>query len=441
VPSSQANLVIFPSSELLGVPKDADADQIKKAYRKAALQHHPDKVPEDRREASEAKFKAVKQAYEILKEDQTRALYDAGGMEALKRGMPGDGPDMDDILSQMFGFGFGGAGGGRPGRPDAGPRRGPDDEQEYHVTLEELYKGKTVKFQAQKQIICETCKGSGAKEKVQPQECDFCKGQGKVLARMQVGPGLFTQAVRPCEKCMGAGKILKEKDKCKKCKGKRTVKETKMIEIYIPRGSMQGDRVVVEGEADQIPDAKPGDIVFVLAEDGHEVFTRIGHDLSAEVTVTLAEALCGFSRVLLTHLDGRGIQITREKGRILRPGDVLKVHGEGMPHKKGGGNGDLYLVVKVEFPEDGFLRTDQEYEAIQKLLPKPGPEIQAEEIDDVDYEENADLDDVSVSESYPSKRKQNSNFPTQMGANSSDPRGQAWEDEDEGGGHAQCAPQ
>ena len=338
-------------------------------------------MPEEHREEAEAKFKAVTQAYEILKDDQKRSLYDAGGMEALKRGMPGDGPDLEDMFSQMFG-GFGGF----PGN---------DDEQEYHVTLEELYRGKTAKFQVQKQIVCETCKGTGAKDKVQPQDCDFCKGQGRVMAVRQVGPGLATREVLPCEKCQGTGKLVKDKDKCKKCKGKRTVKETKAIEIYIPRGSMQGDRIVVEGEADQVPGTKPGDIVFVLVEEAHDVLTRIGQDLSAELTITLAESLCGFSRTVLTHLDGRGIHMTRERGRILRPGDVLRVSGEGMPHKKGDAKGDLYLIVKVEFPEDGFLQKDQDYETIQKLLPGPPPEIKAEEIDEVEYEEDADIEEAS----------------------------------------------
>jgi DnaJ homolog subfamily A member 2 len=365
------------------------------------LQHHPDKVPEDRREESEVKFKAVTQAYEILRDEEKRHLYDTHGMAAFDpsrgHGMGAE-ADLNDILSQMFGgFGMGGPGG--PGGPGGGPRRprkGPDEEQAYKVTLEELYKGKTVKFAAEKQVVCKTCKGSGAKEGVKPQSCDRCRGHGIVEAYRQIGPGLVRKETMMCDQCQGSGNSYKEKDRCKKCKGKRTTTETKALEIYIPRGSSQGKRIVLEGEADQTPDQTPGDIVFTLVEEPHDVFTRIGADLSAELTVTLAEALGGFSRVVLTHLDGRGIQLQRERGKVLRPGDVLKVTGEGMPLERGDARGDLYLIAKIDFPEEGWLQDDKAYESLQKLLPPPAPLIKADEVDDVEYESDVDLDQVRL---------------------------------------------
>ncbi|KAF6831915.1 DnaJ protein-like protein [Colletotrichum plurivorum] len=412
--------------ELLGIDKDASPDQIKKAYRKAALQHHPDKVPEDRREESEAKFKAVSQAYEILRDEEKRHLYDTHGMAAFdpSRGAGGPGGvevDLNDILSQMFGFGMGGPGG--PGGPGPRrPRRGPDEDQPYKVTLEELYKGKTVKFSANKQVVCGSCKGSGAKANVKPQQCEKCRGAGMAEAFRQVGPGLVRKETVICDRCEGSGNFYKEKDRCKKCKGKRTTSETKVLEIYIPRGSQNGERIVLEGEADQFPDQTPGDIVFHLQEEPHDDFTRIGNDLSAELTVTLAEALGGFSRTVLTHLDGRGIHIDRPRGSILRPGDILKVPGEGMPHKRGDSKGDLYLIVNVEFPEDGWLKDDKDYDALNKLLPPPAAPIQADEVDEVEYEEVDSLDS--------------------MGGNSGDPRfGGEWEDEDEEDGQPQCQTQ
>ncbi|KAM0323278.1 hypothetical protein ACHAQA_008869 [Verticillium albo-atrum] len=412
---------------LLEVDKTATPDQIKKAYRKAALQHHPDKVSEDIREESEAKFKAVTQAYEILRDEEKRHMYDTHGMAAFDgRGGPG-GPEVDlnDILSQMFGFGMGGPGG--PGGPGGGgprrPRRGPDEEQEYRVSLEELYKGKTVKFSADKQVVCGTCKGSGAKSNVKPQKCEKCQGAGMSEAFQQIGPGMVRRATVVCDRCEGSGNQVKEKDRCKKCKGKRTTSEKKVLEIYIPRGSMNGERIVLEGEADQLPDQTPGDIVFELTEEPHDVFTRIGHDLSAELNITLGEALGGFSRVVLTHLDGRGIHIDRPRGKLIRPGDVLKVPGEGMPMKKGESKGDLYLIANVEFPEDGWLQDDKEHEALAKLLP-PAPEpIKAEDVDEVDYESDADLEE--------------------MGARHGGPGGMGgqWEDADEEDGQPQCQQQ
>ncbi len=349
-------------------------------------------MPEDQRAESEVKFKAVTQAYDILRDEEKRQLYDQYGMAAFdpSRGGPGEGVDLNDMLAQMFGMNVGGGTGG-PKRP----RRGRDEEQQYRVTLEELYKGKTVKFAANKRMICSQCKGTGAKDKVKPQQCDRCKGAGVREAYRQVGPGLIRQEVLPCDNCEGSGMYYKEKDRCKKCKGKRTVEETKALEIYIPRGSMQGEHIVLEGEADQFPDQIPGDIVFTLVEEPHDVFTRVGSDLSAELNVTLAEALTGFSRVVLKHLDGRGVHIDHPRGKILQPNEVLKVAGEGMPKKRGDEKGDLYLVIKIEFPEAGWLHTDDAYATLQDLLPPPNPPISADEIDEVEYEADADIEQVS----------------------------------------------
>ena len=412
----------------------------------AALQHHPDKVPEEQRAESEVKFKAVTQAYEILRDDEKRQLYDQFGMAAFdpSRGSPGDaGVDLNDMLAQMFGMNVGGGAGGQ-----RRPRRGRDEEQQYKVTLEELYRGKTVKFAANKRVICNQCKGSGAKDKVKPQQCDRCKGAGVREAYRQVGPGLIRQEVLPCDNCDGTGMYCKEKDRCKKCKGKRTVEETKALEIYIPRGSRQGERIVLEGEADQFPDQTPGDIVFTLVEEPHEVFTRAGDDLSAEISVTLAEALTGFSRVVLKHLDGRGIHLDHPRGKILQPMEILKVSGEGMPRKRGDERGDLYLIVKVEFPEAGWLPDNESYETIQKLLPPPAPLISADEVDEVEYEVGADIEQVSVVGEMDAKlvhvRSAKTNSTDQMGGHPTHSHaGMVWEDEndDDDHGSPQCATQ
>lgn len=311
-------------------------------------------------------------------------------------GPGGAGVDLNDILAQMFGMDVGGGAGGGPRRP----RRGRDEEQQYKVTLEDLYKGKTVKFSANKKVICSQCKGSGAKEKVKPQTCERCKGNGFQEAFQQIGPGMVRRAQVQCDHCAGTGMYYKEKDRCKKCKGKRIVDEVKPLEIYIPRGSMQGERIVLEGEADQFPDQTPGDIIFTLVEEPHDVFTRIGQDLSADLNVTLAESLCGFSRVVLKHLDGRGIHIEFPRGKILRPNEVIKVENEGMPLKRGEAKGDLFLIAKVEFPENGWMSDDKSYESLQKLLPPPAPPIIADEVDEVEYEEDIDIEEVSIPTSH-----------------------------------------
>lgn len=407
--------------DILKVDKSASKAEIKKAYHKAALANHPDKVPEDQREEAEARFKQSSQAYEILSDDQKRGLYDAHGMAAFEGGGPGMGAgvNMEDILGGLFGMNMGGGMGGMGGRPQR-PKRSPDENQKYEVSLEDLYKGKTVRFSSTKNVLCSKCSGSGAKEGVQPRECSTCKGNGVRQVVQQVGPGMLTQRLVECSACEATGKVVNPKDKCKKCKGKRTTEEKKQLELYIPRGAKEGDKIVLEGEADQIPGAEQtGDIIFHLVEQPHDIFNRAGPDLQATLEVTLAEALTGFERTVITHLDGRGIQLTHPQveGEIMRPGQVIKVKGEGMPYKKSDAKGDLYLIVDIQFPEDGFFNQDSAT-ALRKLLPQPEPAIKTDVVDEATWE---DAD------------------PEEFGKG--DPRGGGqWEDEDEGEG-PQCATQ
>ncbi|OJJ51214.1 hypothetical protein ASPZODRAFT_338861 [Penicilliopsis zonata CBS 506.65] len=418
---------------VLEVHREASKEEIRKAYRKAALSSHPDKFPEEERETAEVKFKAVQEAYDILYDDDKRHLYDTHGMAAFNGGMPGmgDGPDLDDILQQMFGMGgmggmggMPGMGGGMPGRggprPNK-PRKSPNEEQKYEVSLEDLYKGKTVKFSSKKNVICSLCKGRGGKEKATPKTCSACEGQGYKEVLTRVGQFL-TQSTAACTVCNGQGTFFSPKDKCKKCKGNKTTEEKKMLEIYIPRGASEGEKIVLEGEADQVPDQEPGDIVFHLVETDHPVFQRAGADLTATIDVTLAEALTGFTRVVIKHLDGRGIEIThpKVKGEVLSPGQVLKIPGEGMPIKRSDSRGDLYLVVNVKFPGEKWTPSAATLEKLKEILPKPDPLIEAETIDEVEYDPNGDLEDFG----------------------GGDPRGgSGWVDEDDEEQTAQCAPQ
>lgn len=408
--------------DILKIEKSATKAEIKKAYHKAALANHPDKVAPEQREEAETRFKAASQAYEILSDEQKRDLYDTHGMAAFEGGAGGPGGmgmNMEDILGGLFGMNMGGMGGrGGPQRP----RRSPDENQKYEVSLEDLYKGKTVKFSSTKNVICSKCTGTGAKEGVSPKECATCKGQGVRQVVQQVGPGMLTQRLVECSACEGTGKVVNPKDKCKKCKGKRTTEEKKQLELYIPPGAKEGDRIVLEGEADQIPGAEQtGDIVFHLVEQPHDVFNRAGPDLQATLDITLAEALTGFSRTVIKHLDGRGIQLTapRNPGEILRPSQVIKVPGEGMPYKRSDAKGDLYLIVDIQFPEDGFLSDPAQLEQLKKILPGPPPPITADMTDEAQWED-ADPDEFGKG----------------------DPRGGGqWMDEDEGAEGAQCATQ
>lgn len=242
----------------------------------------------------------------------------------------------------------------------------------------------------------------------------------------QVGPGLVTQETVPCGSCAGSGEAFKEKEKCKKCKGKKVVETRSVLELYIPRGAREGERIVLQGEADQLPNQEPGDIIFTLEEKRHDVFERAGSDLRAVLKISLVEALTGFNRIVLTHLDGRGIQLNvkQPNGKVLRPGQVLKVPGEGMPIKRSDAKGDLYLVVDIEFPEDGWIKDDAALQKLKEALPAAATptEPTPEDIEEVGVEFDADMDE--------------------FGAGSGDPRaGNEWEDDDEEEGGPQCATQ
>ena len=178
----------------------------------------------------------------------------------------------------------------------------------------------------------------------------------------------------------------------------------------------------MQGEADQIPDQEPGNIIFSLVQTEHEIFKRAGADLQAEIEVTLAEAICGFSRVVVKHLDGRGIHIKhpQQARRAIEPGQVLKIEGEGMPYKKSDSKGDLYLTIKIKFPDSDWLQDNQTIEKLRQLLPKPGKPIPTDLIDEVVYDECGNLEDFGADE---------------------EEGGNGWVDEDEEDGQQQCATQ
>jgi DnaJ homolog subfamily A member 2 len=179
----------------------------------------------------------------------------------------------------------------------------------------------------------------------------------------------FTRTI--CTDCSGTGKFLREKDRCKKCKGKATLEEKKPLEFWIEKGMEDGDPIVLKGEADQVPFEETGDVVFVLRVAKHNVFSRFGKDLKATLRISLMEALCGFSRVVITTLDDRGLKYTHKvtDGKVIRPRDVFKIPGEGMPiGKKSDEKGDLYLDVDIEFPEDRWLTDPSQLETLRKLL-------------------------------------------------------------------------
>ncbi|KAG8832405.1 hypothetical protein FRC17_001386, partial [Serendipita sp. 399] len=314
-------------------------------------------------------------SYEVLIDDQTREMYDQYGLDGLRGsgGEGGHGFNAEDLFEHLFGGGGGGPSFTFHSTAGRRRRRGDDSVNPYEVTLEELYSGKTTKMQIEKTVVCSACTGTGGKPGTKPKECSRCEGEGVVMTTRAVGSATVGFARVPCPQCKGSGRMYKEKDRCKKCKGEKVTKDKKRIDLEIQPGMPDAHRIVFAGEGDQEPEMVAGDIVFVLAQKPHDAFERAGSDLLAHVRITLSEALLGFERVILTHLDGRGIRFdSRREGakKIYKSGDTVIIRGEGMPiwkkemaaagRRSTSGpveRGDLFVVFEIEMPGDDWLET------------------------------------------------------------------------------------
>jgi len=397
---------------VLGVEKTATADQIKKAYRKKCIKgdaRHPDKGGDPE------KFKELSHAFAVLSDPEKREKYDRYGKEGLEGGGGGGGGDPSDIFSAFFG---GGGGGGRR----AGPRKGEDHVHPLKVSLEDLYKSRTVKLAITRNVICEDCDGRGGKEGAEA-TCSECRGRGIVVRMRQVGPGMIQQSQSLCPKCRGAKTTMRDEDKCNGCAGQKTVRGRKVLEVYIERGMKAGDKITFAGEADQQPGGEPGDVVFVVEEKPHDVFTRKGPDLFMKRTITLSEALTGFS-FPVERLDGKILMVSNKAGEVIKPGALMAIDNEGMPIRGAGeySRGNLFVQFEIKFPEPGELSPAAVTTLKRTLPPKP----------DVVFDD--EMERVELSADYDPTE------PTPWSAGG----GEAYEsDDDEGGGgqRVQCASQ
>ena len=335
--------------QTLGVTRDVDASALKSAYRKAAMKWHPDRNPGDAE--AEAKFKALGEAYEVLKDPQKRAAYDRFGHDAFTQGMGGGGPgggfgngpegfgDIGDIFETIFGSAFGGGGMGSAGRQRQ--RRGADLRYDMEITLEEAFHGKTTEIEIEVSTECDTCDGSGATPGTGERTCNMCRGAGTVRAKQ----GLFV-VERPCPTCGGRGVILE--DPCKVCQGEGRVDKVQTLEVEIPPGVDTGTRIRLsgKGEAGQ-RGAPPGDLYIFIHVKQHSLFEREGTTLATRVPVTFTTAALGGS-VDIHDLDGSTNTIDIPVG--IQSGKQLRVRGSGMPVLQGRGRGDLVVEIKVETP-------------------------------------------------------------------------------------------
>lgn len=348
--------------DLLGVLPLASENDLKKAYRKAALKYHPDKNPSP--EAAE-KFKELSRAYEVLSDEQKREVYDLYGEEGLNGGgMPG-GMGAEDIFSQFFGGGFGGMG-GMGGMGQRGPQRGKDIKHLIPCTLEELFKGRTAKLALNKTVLCGLCSGRGGKEGKVTQ-CKTCHGAGVTFVTRQMGP-MIQRFQTVCDACHGQGDVCDPKDRCGACKGKKTLQERKILEVHIDPGMKDGQRVVFRGEGDQEPGVTPGDVIFVVDERPHEKFQRKGADLYHECEIDLATAITG-GDVAFKHVSGDWIKCSILPGEVIAPGAMRVIEKQGMPVPRLSDRGNLFLKFSVVFPKAHFA-LEEKLAQLEALLPK-----------------------------------------------------------------------
>lgn len=347
--------------EVLGVDKNASAEDIKKAYRKKAIQYHPDKNPGDKE--AEEKFKEAAEAYEVLSDPQKRQRYDQygfAGMGGAGGFNGGQGMNMEDIFSQ-FGdlfesWGMGGGGGhfssffgGQRGGGGQRVRRGSDLRVRVHVTLEEIATGVDKKIRVKKLVPCQDCHGTGSADGSQGDVCPTCKGTGRIV-RTQRGIFGMMQVQDECPTCHGEGRIIK--NKCPKCNGEGVVRAEEVIDIHIPAGVMGGMQIPVHGKGNAAPNGGvPGDLLVLIEEEEHKDFVRDGNDLVYNLLLDMPTAILG-GQVIIPTLQGEA-KITITPGT--QPGKVLRMRGKGLPiidqYARQYGTGDMLINVGVYIPE------------------------------------------------------------------------------------------
>jgi len=341
---------------ILGVNRNAETDEIKKAYRKLAMQFHPDKNPGNKE--AEEKFKEIGEAYSVLSDPQKRRQYDQFGRAGM-RGSGGFGGysggfDPFDIFREVFGGGgfgdiFGMAGGAR-----RTVQRGSDLQVRMKLTLEEIAAGVSKKIKIKKMVRCERCEGSGAKPGTSPTTCTQCHGQGEVAYRQ----GFFTVS-RTCDRCHGEGKILSQP--CVECKGDGRLRGETTMEVDIPAGVAEGQFITLRNAGNVGPrKGPPGDVLVIIEEEPHSHFERHGNDLIYNLTLSFTQVALGDEVEVPTITGSAKIQIAPGT----QSGKILRMRAKGIPHLQGNGQGDQLVRVQVYTP---IKLSDREKELLREL--------------------------------------------------------------------------
>jgi molecular chaperone DnaJ len=332
--------------ELLGVQRGASADDLKKAYRKLAMQYHPDRNPGDK--AAEQKFKEVSEAYDVLKDDQKRSAYDRFGHAAFENGGGpragaggAGGPDFGfasgfaDIFDEMFGEFVGG------GRRNQSNARGSDLRYNLEVSLEDAFKGSTAQIRVPTSVGCDSCNGSGAEAGSKPVNCSTCNGQGKVRAQQ----GFFT-IERTCPSCGGVGRVIE--NPCKSCGGQGRVRREKTLSVNIPAGVEDGTRIRLAGEGEAgLRGSAPGDLYIFLSITPHPLFQRDAANVHCRVPIPMTTAALG-GQVEVPTIDGTRARVNIPAGT--QSGHQFRLRSKGMSVLRSTARGDMFIEAVVETP-------------------------------------------------------------------------------------------
>lgn len=355
--------------EVLGVSKNANEAELKKAYRKLARQYHPDVNPNN--PEAEAKFKEVNEAFEVLSSTEKRAQYDQFGHAGVGNGgFQGGGFDganfggFGDLFDMFFGGGFGM--GGQP----RGPQKGSDLRYDMEISFAEAAFGLDTEIDIPRTEECSACHGSGAAPGTHPATCPKCHGTGQIQVQQNTAFGRFVN-VRPCDRCQGEGKIVDTP--CKECKGQGRVSKYRKIKVKIPGGVDNGSRLRIsrEGEAGT-RGGPPGDLYVYIHVKPHEIFERHGQDIICEIPISFVQAALG-AELQVPTLDGK-VELKIPEGT--QSGTSFRLRGHGIPHLRGGGRGDQHVRVKVITPKK---LNDRQKELLAEFAKAGGEEVSPEE--------------------------------------------------------------
>ena len=347
--------------ETLGVSRGASEKELKSAYRKLAMQLHPDKNPDDAE--AERRFKEINEAYETLKDPQKRAAYDQFGHAAFEQGgaggfgggFGGGSGAFSDIFEDIFGEMMGG---GRSRRSSGGRERGADLRYNMEISLEEAFSGKTAQIRVPTSIQCDECSGSGAKPGSKPSACGTCQGSGRVRASQ----GFFS-VERTCPTCHGRGETIS--DPCNKCSGQGRVTEDRSLSVNIPAGIEDGTRIRLAGEGEAgLRSGPSGDLYIFLSVRPHEFFQRDGADLYCTVPISMTTAALGGQFDVVT-LDGAKSRVKVPEGT--QAGRQFRLRTKGMPVLRSSQAGDLYIQISIETPQKLTKRQRELLEEFEEL--------------------------------------------------------------------------